>query len=64
MRVDLERKKLLFKTKNTNKQSASNSGRRGDEQHNTVEGGRMHSGDAKVANLVGEHLKKSTKKKK
>ena len=54
---DLERIHLLFKTKNTNKQLAnSNSNRGGDERHNTVEGEQTHSKDAKVANLIGEHL--------
>ena len=57
MRANLERTNLLFKTKNTNKQTASSSSDwRGDEQHNTVEDGRMHSGKTKVANLVREHL--------
>jgi hypothetical protein len=53
----LQRRNLLFKTKNTNKQPASSSsGWRGDEQHNTVEGGRMHDGEAEVVDLVGKHL--------
>jgi hypothetical protein len=34
---------FLFKTKNTNKQSANNNGQGGDKQHNTVEGKRMYS---------------------
>jgi hypothetical protein len=57
MRADLERINLLFKTKNTNKQLASNSSDwEGDEQHNTVECGQTHSREAEVADLVEEHL--------
>jgi hypothetical protein len=57
MRVDLERRNLLFKTKNTNKQLVSSSSGRGeDERHNTMEGGQTHSREAKVADLVREHL--------
>jgi len=54
MRVDLQRRKLLFKAKI---QSANNnSSQGGDEQHSTEVDERMHSGDAKIADLVGEHL--------
>ena len=57
MKANLERTNLLFKTKNTNKQTASSSNdRRGDEQRNTVEDGRMYSGEVEIANLVKEHL--------
>jgi hypothetical protein len=57
MKAYLERRKLLFKTKNRNKQPASSSSDwGGDEWHNIVEGGRTHNGDAEVANLVKEHL--------
>jgi hypothetical protein len=52
-----ERRNLLFKSKNTNKQLVrSRSGQREDEQYNIVEGGRMHSREAEVTDLVGEHL--------
>jgi hypothetical protein len=51
MRVDLQRRKLLFKAKI---QSANNnSSQGGDEQHSTEVDERMHSGDAKIADLVG-----------
>jgi hypothetical protein len=67
MKADLERERnFLFKTKNINKQPASSSsGRGGDELHNSVEGGRMHSEEANIADLVGEHLQilKKTKTK-
>ena len=57
MRANLERRNLLFKTKHKNKQLISSSnGQGGDEQHNLVEGGRAHSKNVKVADLVGEHL--------
>jgi hypothetical protein len=50
MRADLEKRNLLFKTKNTNKQpTSSKSGRGGDKRHNMVEGGRTHSKDAKLS---------------
>ena len=63
MRVDLKGKNLLFKTKNTNKQLASsNSNHEGDKWHNSVNGGRMYSGEAEVAYLVGEHLQTYIKK--
>jgi hypothetical protein len=54
MMADLKRRKLLFKIKT---QAVNNSsGQWGDERHNTKVDGRMHSGDAKIVNLVGEHL--------
>ena len=54
MRANLERTNLLFKT---NKQTTSNSnGQGGDERHNIVEDGRMHSGEAEIADLVRERL--------
>jgi hypothetical protein len=57
MRAYPKRRNLLFQSKNTNKQSVhSHSGQREDEQYNIVEGGRMHSREVEVADLVGEHL--------
>ena len=59
MRVNLERKKkILFKTKSTNKQptSSSSSGWKGDEQYNTVESEWTYNEEAKIVNLVTEHL--------
>jgi hypothetical protein len=64
MALHLERRNLLFKTKNTNKQPASSSGQGGDEQYNIVEGGRTHSREAKVADLVEKHLQTQRKIKK
>jgi hypothetical protein len=65
MRVDLERRNLLFKTKNTNKQLASNNNdREGDERHNMVKGGRMLRRETKVVDLVGEYLQTYNEKKK
>jgi hypothetical protein len=61
--LHLERRNLLFKTKNTNKQPASSSGQGGDEQYNIVEGGRTHSREAKVADLVEKHLQTQRKRK-
>jgi hypothetical protein len=54
MRAYLKRRKLLFKIKT---QPANNSsGQEGDDQHSTKVDGRMHNGEAKIADLVGEHL--------
>jgi hypothetical protein len=50
MRADLKRRKLLFKIKT--QPTNSGSGQGGDERHNTKVDGRMHSGDAKIADLV------------
>ena len=35
----------------------------GDEQHNLVKGGQIHSKEAEVINLVGEHLQTKRKRK-
>jgi hypothetical protein len=59
MRADLWKIKLLFKTKTQPASSSSDHGR--DERHNTKVDGRMYSEDAKIANLVGEHLKTKEK---
>ena len=57
MRANLEERNLLFKTKNTNKQSTNSSkSQGGDEWHNMMEGGQIHNGEANVTDLVGEHL--------
>jgi hypothetical protein len=57
MRANLEQTNLLFKTKNTNKQTESSSnGQVRDERHNTVKDGQMYSEEAEVVNLVREHL--------
>jgi len=56
MRVDLWRRKLLFKTKTKTQLANSNSGYGRDERHNMEVDGRMHNGDAKIVNLVEEHL--------
>jgi hypothetical protein len=54
MRANLWRKLLLFKTKT---QPTNNSnGHRGLKRHNTEVDGQMHSGEAKIVDLVGEHL--------
>jgi len=52
MRVDLWRIKLLFKAKTQPVNNSSGQGE--DERHNTEVDGRMHSEDAKIADLVGE----------
>jgi hypothetical protein len=53
MNVDLERRSILIKTKNTNKQPANNSSDRGgDECHNTTEGEQTHSGEVEIVDLV------------
>jgi hypothetical protein len=54
MRADLKRIKLLFKANNS-------SGQEGDERHSTEVNGRMHSGEAKNANLVGKHIQTKDK---
>jgi len=51
MRANLKRIKLLFKIK-TQLASSSNSQVR-DERHNMEVGGQMHSGEAKIDDLVG-----------
>jgi hypothetical protein len=61
MRANLWKRKLLFKGKTQPANSSSDHG--GDERHNTEVNGRMHSGDAKIADLVGEHLQTKEKKK-
>jgi hypothetical protein len=59
MMADLKRRTLLFKIKI---QSAnSSSGKGGDKRHNTKVDGRMHSGEAKIANLVEEYLQTKEK---
>jgi hypothetical protein len=56
MMADLWRRKLLFKAKT---QPANNSsGHGGYERHNTEVGGWMHSGETKIADMIGEHLQK------
>jgi len=54
MRADLKRKKFLFKTKVY--PANNSSGHEGDERHNTEVDRWKHSGVAKIADLVGEHL--------
>ena len=57
MKANLERKNLLFKTKNTNKQLISSSNSQGgDERHNTMEGGRTHNKETEITDLVKKHL--------
>jgi hypothetical protein len=59
MRTDLKRRKLLFKAK---MQLVNNSIiQRGVERHNTNIDERKHSGDAKIADLVREHLQTKEK---
>jgi hypothetical protein len=61
MMANLWRKKLLFKAKT---QPANNSSdHRGYECHNTEVEGRMHSGDAKIADLAGKHAPTNKKTK-
>jgi hypothetical protein len=48
-----EKKKLLFKAKT---QPANSSNQGGDERHIMEVDGRMHNEDAKIADIVGEHL--------
>jgi hypothetical protein len=60
MRTDLKRKKeLLFKAKI--QPTNISSGQKWNERHNTKVDGRMHNGDAKIVNLVGEHLQTKEK---
>jgi hypothetical protein len=59
MRVDLNRRKLLFKIRTQQTNSSNGYGR--DERHNTEVDGRMYRGDAKIANLVGKHLQTKEK---
>jgi hypothetical protein len=61
MRTDLWRRKLLFKAKTQPANCSSN--HRGDEQHNAEVDRRMHSGYAKSADLVGEHVQTKEKLK-
>jgi hypothetical protein len=60
MRANLWRKNLLFKAKS--QLANSRSGYEGYERHNIEVGGQMHSGETKIADLVGEHLKKKKKR--
>lgn len=59
MRADQKRRKLLFRVKT--QLANSSSGQGGDKWHITEVYGRMHSGDAKIANLVGEYLQPKEK---
>jgi len=58
--TDLKRRKLLFKVKTQPVNNSSN--QRGDERHSTYVNERMHSKDAKIADLVGKHKKKKKNK--
>jgi len=59
MEVDLQRRKLLFKAKT---QPANNNNNQGEgEWHNTEVVRRMHIRDAKITDLVGEHLQTKEK---
>jgi hypothetical protein len=60
MRADIKRRKLLFKLKT--QPANSNNGQKRNE-HSTEVDGCMHSREAEIANLVGEHLQKKKKKK-
>jgi hypothetical protein len=59
MMADIKRRKILFKAK-TQPTNSSN-GQGGDEGHIMEVDGRMHSGDVKIAYLVGEHLQTKEK---
>jgi hypothetical protein len=59
MRANLKRKKLLFKVKTQPTNSSSSQGE--DERHNTNVNGWIHNGEAKITDLIREHLQ--TKKK-
>jgi hypothetical protein len=59
--VDLKRRKLLFEAKTQPTNNSSCQG--GDERHIMKVDGRMHSRDAKIADLVGEHLQTKEKTK-
>jgi hypothetical protein len=60
MIANLKKIKLLFKAKT--QQVNSNSGQGGDDQrHNTEVDKRIHSGDAKIADLVREYLQTKEK---
>jgi hypothetical protein len=63
MRTDLKRIKLLFKTKTKTKtQPANNSnGQGGDEWYSTEVNWWMHNGDAKIVDLIEEHLQTKEK---
>ena len=59
MRANLKRKNLLFKKKKKKTQTnhhKQHQQSKGDEWHNTIEGGQMHRGDAEVSNLIKENL--------
>jgi hypothetical protein len=59
MRINLWRGKLLFKAKTQLQNSSSGHG--GDERHNMKVDERMHSGKAKIADVVGKHLQTKEK---
>jgi hypothetical protein len=59
MWTDLNRRKFLFKTKTQSANSSNGQG--GDGRHNTEVDIRMHNGDTKIVNLVGEHLQTKEK---
>jgi hypothetical protein len=46
-------KKFLFKAKT--RPTSRSGGHGGDERYNTKVDGQMHSGDAKIVDLIGEH---------
>jgi superfamily I DNA and/or RNA helicase len=60
----IRKKKPHIQNKNTNKQPAISNSNKGDEWHNTMDGGRTHNGEAEVVDLVREHLQTFKKKKK
>jgi hypothetical protein len=51
-----EKKHFIQNKKYKQTTASRSSDRGGDEQHNTAEGGRTHSGEAKVVDIVEEHL--------
>jgi hypothetical protein len=59
MMTDLNIIKLLFKAKLSN----SSNGQGRDKRYNTKIDGRMHSWDAKIADMVGKHLQTKEKTK-
>jgi hypothetical protein len=57
--ADLKKRKLLFKAKI--QPANSSGGQRGDERHSTNVNGQMHSKEANIIHLIGEHLQTKEK---
>jgi hypothetical protein len=53
MRANLEKRNILFKTKNINKLVSSS--QEGNEWHNMMEGGWTHREEAEVVDMIRKH---------